>query len=132
MPSAAVMRKLIDLLRPERLTALGEQHPELLERLGTPGELLPIVEEFGELTPVEAEYLQTIPSPLLEGMRAAMADTFLSGRGVFVSYAPGYDFSISIHDSVESVGVHLSGPYPPHLPRDGYEPPPAAESESAS
>ena len=84
------------------------------------------MEEYGELTPDEAEYLHLIPSPLLEGMRAAMADTFLSGRGVFVSYAPGYDFSISIHDSVESVGVHLTGPYPPDLPRDRYEPPPAS------
>ena len=101
---------------------LGNEYPDLLERLGTPGELLPIVEEFGDLTRVEAEYLQAIPSPLLEGIRAAVVDTIRSGRDVYVSYAPGYDFNISIHDSVESVGVHLTGPYPPDLPRDGYEP----------
>ena len=34
MPGAVALRKLIEFLSPERLVALGEQHPELLERLG--------------------------------------------------------------------------------------------------
>jgi len=122
MPSALVMRKLIDLLRPERLEELLNENPELLEQLGTPGSLLPIVTEVAELTQVDAEYLQAIPSPLLEGIRAAVVDTLSSGRDVHVSYAPGYDFNVSIHDTVEAVGVHLTGPYPPHFPRDGYDP----------
>ena len=125
MPSALVMRKLIDLLRPERLEELVNEHPDLLEQLGTPGSLLPIVTELADLTQVDAEYLQAIPSPLLEGIRAAVVDTLSSGRDVHVSYTPGYDFNVSIHDSVESVGVHLVGPYPPHLPRNEYEPAPS-------
>jgi hypothetical protein len=122
MPSASSMRKVVNLLRPERLEELYNQNPDLLERLGRPGELLPMAKEFGDLTPVEAEYLEAIPSPLLEGIRAAVVDTINSGREVHVSYAPGYDFNVSIHDTVESVGVHLTGPYPPHFPRQGYEP----------
>jgi hypothetical protein len=122
MPMALVMRKLIDLARPERIQQLLDERPDVAERLGTPGELLPVVQELGELTDAEMEYLQAIPSPLLEGIRAALVDTISSGRAVHVSYAPGYDFNVSIHDSVESVGVHLTGPYPPHLPRHGYEP----------
>jgi hypothetical protein len=122
MPMALVMRKVIDLLRRERIEGLLNEHADLAERFGTPGELLPIAQELGDLTQVEMDYLEAIPSPLLEGVRAAIVDTISSGRDVYVSYAPGYDFSVSLHDSVESVSVHLTGPYPPNFPRQGYEP----------
>lgn len=122
MPYAMTIDKLAAVLTGEAVQATLEGQPEVLERLRERGSLLDVAAELGGLADHEKEYLASIPPTLLEAMRGAVVEALAAGKAVHVQYSPGYDFEIRLWDYGDAVSVHVTGPYPPQFPRDGFKP----------
>jgi hypothetical protein len=125
MPYALLMDKLRAALTSEAIASVKQENPELVERLNARGSLVDVAEEAVDLASHEREYLEAVPRALREGIRATIASAIEEDKAVHIGYSPGYDFEIRVWDYGRGVSVHLSGPYPPTFPRDGYTPPPS-------
>ena len=123
MPLALAMDKLSAILTTESIRTMLDEHPEVLEQLRERDSLINLGKEWAGLEDHEAEYIQAIPMALREGIRAAMVEAAAAGKAIHLQYSPGYDFSVQMWDYGARLSVHVSGPYPPNFPRDGYEAP---------
>lgn len=119
MPLAKIVDKLSQLLTKESIPGID---PDLVDRLREPGSLVDIAVTHGDLESQEQGYLDAIPAPLIEAMRAAIVVAIDAGQAVHLQYSPGYDFEVRLWDYGEAISIHLSGPYPPDLPREGFDP----------
>jgi hypothetical protein len=122
MPSALMMSKIQGALTPEAIDAVRRNQPELIDQLNEPGALDGLAETVANLNEKDMEYLKAVPPALREGIRAAIASAIRENKAIHVAYAPGYDFEVRLNDYVQGISVHLTGPYPPAYPRDGYVP----------
>jgi hypothetical protein len=121
MPMASAMDKLMSALTAERIKAILEEQPEVLDRLRGQGSGIEVAKELAGLDDKEAAYIEDIPMTLREGVRAALVEAASAGKAVHLQYSPGYDFSVQMWDYGEGLSVHLSGPYPPSYARDAYQ-----------
>lgn len=119
MPYALIADKLSPLLTKQSIVGMD---PALVAQLREPGSLIDIAVSHGDLAPHEQGYLEAIPAPLVEAMRAAIVVAIDAGQAVHLQYSPGYDFDVRLWDHGGAIGVHLSGPYPPDFPRQGFDP----------
>jgi len=119
MPYALMADNLSQLLTKESIVAMD---PELVEQLRAPRSLVDIAVDHGRLGSRERSYLEAIPAPLVEAMRAAIVVAIDAGQAVHLQYSPGYDFEVRLWDYGDAISIHLSGPYPPDFPREGFEP----------
>jgi hypothetical protein len=115
-----MMSKIQGALTPEAIAEL-RQNQALIDQLNRPGTLVDLARSVAGLEGADLEYFEAIPPALHEGIRAAIASAIDDNKAIHVSYSPGYDFEVRLNDNVEGISVHLSGPYPPTYPRDGYE-----------
>jgi hypothetical protein len=122
MPSALMMSRIQAALTPEAIDRVRREQPELIDQLNTPGTLDGLAETVANLDEKDMEYLKAVPPALREGIRAAIASAIQDRKAIHVAYSPGYDFEVRLNDNVEAISVHLTGPYPPTYPRDGYVP----------
>jgi hypothetical protein len=122
MPMALAMDKLMANLTSESVRGMVEQNHPVVAQLGEHDSLVDAAKTLG-LEDYEAAYVAAIPISLREGIRAAIVEAASAGKAIHLQYSPGYDFSVQMWDYGEGLSVHLSGPYPPTFPRDGYEPP---------
>src|SRR5215204_947891 len=120
MPSALMMYKIQGALTPEAISDVKQNQPALIDQLNSPGTLVDLAENVADLDQDDKAYLAAIPPALREGIRAAIASAIAADKAVHVAYSPGYDFEVRLNDYVQGISVHLSGPYPPTFPRDGY------------
>jgi hypothetical protein len=120
MPSALMMSSIQAALTPEAIDRVRREQPELIDQLNTPGTLDELAGTVADLNDTDRAYLRAIPPALREGIRAAIASAIDENKAVHVAYTPGYDFEVHLNDHVEGISVHLTGPYPPTFPRDGY------------
>lgn len=123
MPSALMMYKLQGVLTPESIREIRQNQPALIDRLNEPESLVDLAGSVADLDDADRAYLEAVPPALREGIRAAIASAIKDDKAVHIAYSPGYDFEVRLNDYVQGVSVHLSGPYPPTFPRDGYERP---------
>jgi hypothetical protein len=122
MPYAAAMDKLTTVLTTESIQAMLAQDENPLAELQKRGSLVDVARDLGGLEDHEAAYIESIPQALREAMRAAIVDAASAGKAVHLQFSPAYDFSVQLWDYGTALSVHLSGPYPPDFPRNGYEP----------
>jgi hypothetical protein len=122
MPSALMMLKIQAALTPEAIDDVRQNAPELIDELNKPRTLVDLARRVADLDDEDRKYLEAIPPALREGTRAAIASAIEDRKAINVSFSPGYDFEVRLSDYVEGITVHLSGPYPPTFPRDGYVP----------
>lgn len=120
MPSALMMYKLQGVLTPESIREIRQNQPALIDRLNEPESLVDLAGSVADLDDADRAYLEAVPPALREGIRATIASAIKDDKAVHIAYSPGYDFEVRLNDYVEGVSVHLSGPYPPTFPRDGY------------
>jgi hypothetical protein len=120
MPYAALIRKLAPILTAEALHALKIESPEVVEQIGKPGTLVDVAGHVVGLEEYEKDYLRAVPTALREALRATVASAIADEKEVQVQYSPGYEFEVRVWDSGQSIGVHLSGPYPPTFPSAGF------------
>ena len=120
MPYAVMADKLSPLLNKQSVAVMDQ---ELKDQFKEQYSLVGIAATHGELEAHEQEYLEAIPAPLIESMRAAIAVAVEAGQAVHLQYSPGYDFEVRVWDYGDAISIHLCGPYPPDFPRDGFEPP---------
>ncbi|HEX2382296.1 MAG TPA: hypothetical protein VHI95_06645 [Acidimicrobiales bacterium] len=123
MPLALAMDKLTSILTTEAIQTMLSENPEVLEQLREPNSLIGIATQWGGLEPHEVEYLEKIPRSLREGVRAAVVEVAAKGKPIHLQYSPGYDFSVQMWDYKTALSVHVTGPYPPSFPREGYDGP---------
>jgi hypothetical protein len=121
MPQAMMIEKLAPLLTLESISGIS---PDLVDQLRVPGSLVGLAVTHGDLATAEQRYLEAIPAPLIEAMRAAIVVAIDAGQPVHLQYSPGYDFEVRLWDYGNAVSIHLSGPYPPDFPREGFDPNP--------
>lgn len=119
MPYALIVDKLSQLLTKESIPGID---PDLLDQLRVPGSLVEIAVTHGDLASHEQGYFEAIPAPLIEAMRAAIVIAVDAGQAVHLQYSPGYDFEVRLWDYGDAISIHLSGPYPPDFPREGFDP----------
>jgi hypothetical protein len=122
MPSALMMYKIQAALTPEAISSVRQDQPALIDQLNRPGTLVELAGTVADLDDGDRAYLEAIPPALREGIRAAIASAIQDDKAIHVAYTPGYDFEVRLNDNVQGISVHLSGPYPPTYPRDGYVP----------
>jgi hypothetical protein len=120
MPSALMMSKIQSALTPEAIRNIKQNQRELIDQLNRPKTLVELAENVAGLDDKDKAYLEAVPGALREGIRAAIASAIEDDKAVHVAYSPGYDFEVRLNDYVEGISVHLTGPYPPTFPRDGY------------
>ena len=84
--------------------------------------MVTIATTHGDLASHEQGYFEAIPAPLIEAMRAAIVAAIDAGQAVHLQYSPGYDFEVRLWDYGDAISIHLSGPYPPDFPREGFDP----------
>lgn len=120
MPSALMMYKIQGALTPEAIDTVRRNQPELIDQLNTPGTLDDLAGTVADLNDRDMAYLRAVPPALREGIRAAIASAIRDDKAIHVAYTPGYDFEVRLNDYVQGISVHLTGPYPPNFPRDGY------------
>jgi hypothetical protein len=120
MPSALMMSKIQGVLTPEAIDTLRRNQPELIDQLNEAETLVELAESVAGLDGDDLAYLEAVPPALREGIRAAIASAIRDDKAIHVAYTPGYDFEVRLNDHVEGISVHLTGPYPPTFPRDGY------------
>lgn len=120
MPSALMMYKIQGALTPEAIDTVRRNQPELIDQLNTPGTLDDLAGTVADLNDRDMAYLRAVPPALREGIRAAIASAIRDDKAIHVAYTPGYDFEVRLNDYVQGISVHLTGPYPPTFPRDGY------------
>ena len=120
MPSAVMMVNIQGALTPEAIRDVRQNQPQLIDQLNTPGTLIELAGSVADLSDADRAYLEAIPPALREGIRAAIASAIDDDKAVQVMYSPGYDFEVRLNDYVQGMSVHISGPYPPTFPRDGY------------
>jgi hypothetical protein len=120
MPSALMMSSIQAALTPEAIDRVRREQPELIDQLNTPGTLDDLAGTVADLNDRDRAYLRAVPPALREGIRAAIASAIEENKAIHVAYTPGYDFEVRLNDHVEGIGVHLTGPYTPTFPRDGY------------
>lgn len=121
MPYALIADKLSPLLTKQSIAGMD---PDLVDQLRVPGSLVDIAVTHGDLASHEQGYFEAIPAPLIEAMRAAIVVAIDGGQAVHLQYSPGYDFEVRLWDHGDAIGIHLSGPYPPDFPREGFDPNP--------
>lgn len=121
MPYALIADKLSPLLTKQSIAGMD---PDLVGQLQVPGSLVNIAVTHGDLASHEQSYLEAIPAPLIEAMRAAIVVAIDARQAVHLQYSPGYDFEVRLWDHGDAIGIHLSGPYPPDFPRGGFNPNP--------
>lgn len=119
MPYALIVDKLSQLLTKESIPSID---PALVDELRVPGSLVTIATTHGDLASHEQGYFEAIPAPLIEAMRAAIVAAIDAGQAVHLQYSPGYDFEVRLWDYGDAISIHLSGPYPPDFPREGFDP----------
>jgi hypothetical protein len=117
-----MMYKIQAALTRDAIRDIKQNRRELIEQLNRPKTLVDLAGNVADLDADDRAYLEAIPSALGEGIRAAIASAIDEDKAVHVAYSPGYDFEVRLNDYVEGISVHLSGPYPPTFPRDGYVP----------
>jgi hypothetical protein len=122
MPYALTADKLNPLLTKQSIAAMD---PEIVDRLRAPGSLVDVAVTHGDLASHEQGYLEAIPAPLIEAMRAAIVVAIDAGQAVHLQYSPGYDFEVRCWDYGSAISIHLSGPYPTDFPREGFDPDPS-------
>jgi hypothetical protein len=120
MPSALMMSSIQAALTPEAIDRVRREQPELIDQLNTPGTLDDLAGTVADLNDRDRAYLRAVPPALREGIRAAIASAIEENKAIHVAYTPGYDFEVRLNDHVEGISVHLTGPYTPPFPRDGY------------
>jgi hypothetical protein len=120
MPSALMMSKIQAALTPEAIRDIKQNQRELIDQLNRPKTLVELAGNVAGLDDRDRTYLEAVPPALREGIRAAIASAIEDDKAVHVAYSPGYDFEVRLNDYVEGISVHLTGPYPPTFPRDGY------------
>jgi hypothetical protein len=120
MPSALMMSSIQAALTPEAIDRVRREQPELIDQLNTPGTLDDLAGTVADLNDRDRAYLRAVPPALREGIRAAIASAIEENKAIHVAYTPGYDFEVRLNDHVEGISVHLTGPYTPTFPRDGY------------
>jgi hypothetical protein len=108
-------------LTPEAIGRVRREQPELIDQLNTPGTLDELAGTVADLDDRDRAYLRAVPPALREGIRAAIASAIEDDKAIHIAYTPGYDFEVRLNDHVEGISVHLTGPYPPSFPRNGYE-----------
>jgi hypothetical protein len=123
MPIALTIDKLAQVLNTEVVAGLAADD-ESVARLSEPGSLIDVAAESAGLADDERAYLEDIPPTLVEGMRATIVAAIGAGKAVHLQFSPGYDFEARMWDYGGAVSIHISGPYPPDYPRQGF--PPAA------
>jgi hypothetical protein len=116
-----MLREIAGLLTGDRFRGLIDEQPELVERLGEPGSLIDVAVEVLDLEPYQREYLEAFPGVLQEAVRASIVEAAAEGKSINMQYSPGYDFDVRVWDYGDDIGIHVSGPYPPNFPRDGFE-----------
>jgi hypothetical protein len=117
-----MMYKIQAALTPEAISSVRQDQPALIDQLNRPGTLVELAGTVADLDDGDRAYLEAIPPALREGIRAAIASAIQDDKAIHVAYTPGYDFEVRLNDNVQGISVHLSGPYPPTYPRDGYVP----------
>ena len=123
MPYGAMIDLLARQLTAEALTELVERRPEVAARMGEAGSLVDVAVDILNLEDHQRAYLEAIPSVLREAIRAAIVEAVAGEKGVQVQYSPAYDFAVRVWDYGDAVGIHVSGPYPPEFPKDGFQRP---------
>ena len=119
MPYALIADKLSPLLTRQSVAAMD---PDLVDQLRVPGSLIDLAVTHADLASHEQGYFEAIPAALIEAMRAAIVVAIDAGQAVHLQYSPGYDFEIRLWDYGDAISIHLSGPYPPDFPREGFDP----------
>ena len=115
-----MMYKLQGVLTPESIREIRQNQPALIDRLNEPESLVDLAGSVADLDDADRAYLEAVPPALREGIRATIASAIKDDKAFHIAYSPGYDFEVRLNAYVEGVSVHLSGPYPPTFPRDGY------------
>ncbi len=120
MPVAMMVQSANDNLGAASVPRLVREHPEEVEALSRPGTLVDVATRVLKLDAAGRSYLEAMPSPLREAMRAAIFDALSAGQSVQLAYSPHYDFELRFSDYGEALTIHVKGPFDTASPGDAY------------
>jgi len=120
MPMATMVQSANNNLGAGSLPRLVTENPKEVAALGRPGTLVDVATRVLKLDAAGRSYLQAIPSPLREAMRAAIYDALSDGQSVQISYSPHYDFELRFTDYGEALSIHVKGPFETASPGRAY------------
>jgi hypothetical protein len=120
MPMAMMVQSANSNLGAGSLPRLVTENPKEVAALGRPGTLVEVATRVLKLDAAGRNYLQAIPSPLREAMRAAIYDALSDGQSVQISYSPHYDFELRFTDYGEALSIHVKGPFDTASPGRAY------------
>jgi hypothetical protein len=109
-----------DVLAAQSVPRLVAEFPEEVEALGRPGTFVDVATRVLKLDSTGRQYLEAIPAPLREAMRAAIFDAMSSGQSVQIHYTPSYDFEVRFSDYGQALSIHIKGPFETDSPGSAY------------
>jgi hypothetical protein len=116
MPGAAMVQSANSMLSTSSAAKLLRDYPNEVAELAKPGSLVGVATRVLKLSAQDKQYIQAIPDPLKEALRAAIVDGVLREKSVQLSYVPAYDFEVRISDYGGAVTIQVRGPYAPASP----------------
>jgi len=116
MPVSAMVQQSNANLGTGSTIKLVQENPKIVEMLGIRGKLAEAARALLDVDPAGFDYLNAIPGPVQESIRAAIFDAISGKRGqepkpVQMSYVPAYEFGASVTDYGEAVSIEVRGPY---------------------
>jgi hypothetical protein len=110
-----------DNLSTSSASRLVREHPDEVAKLAEPGSLVGVATRVLKLSAQDRDYLQAIPDPLKEAMRAAIVDAVGREQTVQFAYIPAYDFELRFSDYGNALTIVVRGPYAPASPAEKAE-----------